>query len=239
MEQLVVEAEPRESTGKGVARKLRRAGRVPAVAYGGKSEPWALSVDLRLVDRILHSGAGQNAVFTLKIKGKGNVPAMIRDAQHDPVKGLLMHVDFLRVALDTRLKVKVPVEVKGEPIGVKQQGGLLEIVQREVEVECLPADIPEHFTVDVGELSINDGIRVGDLKVDNRKIKVLTDSTRVIAHVLPPRAEEEEKPAEVAVAGAEAAPAEPELIRKPRAEEEGEEGAEPATKAPEGEGKKK
>jgi len=239
MEQLVVEAEPRENTGKGVARKLRRAGRVPAVAYGGKSEPLALSVDLRLVERILHTGAGQNAVFTLQIKGKGNVPAMIRDAQLDPVKGLLLHVDFLRVALDARLKVKVPVEVKGEPIGVKQQGGLLEIVQREVEVECLPGDIPEHFVVDVSELSINDGIRVGDLKVDNRKLKVLTDAARVIAHVVPPRAEEEEKPAEVVVAGAEAVPAEPELIRKPRAEEEGEEGAEPAAKAPEGEGKKK
>ena len=121
---------------------------------------------------------------------------------------------------------------------MKQQGGLLEIVQREVEIECLPGDIPGNFIVDVSELAMNDGIRVGDLKVDNRKIKVLTDATRVIAHVLPPRAEEEEKPAEV-VAGAEAAPAEPELIRKPRAEEEGEEGAEPAAKAPEGEGKKK
>ncbi|MCI0404368.1 MAG: 50S ribosomal protein L25/general stress protein Ctc [Acidobacteria bacterium] len=238
MEQLVVEAEARENTGKGVARKLRRAGRVPAVAYGGTGEPWSLSAERRTVERILHSGAGQNAVFTLKIKGKGAVPAMIRDTQLDPVKGSLLHVDFLRVALDIRLKVRVPVEVKGEPIGVKQQGGLLEIVQRDVEVECLPGDIPEHFTVDVSELSINDGIRVGDLKVDNRKIKVLTDATRVIAHVLPPRAEEEEKPAEVAVVGAEAPPAEPELIRKPRAEE-GEEGEEPAAKAPEGEGKKK
>jgi large subunit ribosomal protein L25 len=238
MEQMIVEAEARENTGKGVARKLRRAGRVPAVAYGGKGEPWALSAERRTVERILVSGAGQNAVFTLKIRGKGNVPAMIRDTQVDPVKGILLHVDFLRVALDTRLKVRVPVEVKGEPIGVKQDGGLLEIVQREVEVECLPGDIPEHFTVDVSEMKINNGVRVGDLKVDNRKIKVLTDSTRVIAHVLPPRAEEEVKPAEAVVVGAEAAPAEPELIRKPRAEE-GEEGEQPEAKAPEGEGKKK
>jgi large subunit ribosomal protein L25 len=198
-----------------------------------------LSAERRSVERILVSEAGQNAVFTLKIKGKGAVPAMIRDTQHDPVKGVLMHVDFLRVALDTRLKVRVPVEIKGDPIGVKQQGGLLELVQREVEIECLPGDIPDHFLVDVGEMAINDSFRVGDLKVDNRKIKVLTDALRVIAHVLPPRAEEEEKPAEVAVAGVEAAPAEPELIRKPRAEEEGEEGKEAEAKAPEGEGKKK
>ena len=221
MAQLVLQVEPRDGRGKGTAHKLRAGGRIPAVAYGGKGDPLALAVDPRAVEKILNSAAGQNAVFTLQVKGHGTVPAMIRDAQHDPVRGSLMHVDFLRVALDTRLKVKVPVEVRGEPIGVKQNAGILEIVQREVEVECLPADIPDHFVVEVGALDINDGVRVGDLKVDNRKIKVLTDPVRVIAHVLPPRAEEEVKPAEAAVAAVTTeAPAEPEIIRKPRAEEE-------------------
>jgi len=238
MEQLVLQVEPREGRGKGVAHKLRAAGRIPAVAYGGKGEPLPLSVEPGAVTKILQSAAGQNAVFTLQVKGQGTVPAMIRDTQLDPVQGKLLHVDFLRVALDTRLKVKVPVEVKGEPIGVKQQAGILEIVQREVEIESLPGDIPDHFVVDVADLNINDSIRVGDLKVDNRKVKVLTDPVRVIAHVLPPRAEEEVKPAEAAVAAVTAeAPAEPELIRKPRAEEEEAEGAEAAEGG--GEGKKK
>jgi large subunit ribosomal protein L25 len=237
MAEMVLHVEAREGRGKGVAHKLRAVGRIPAVAYGGKGDPLALSVDPGAVEKILHSAAGQNAVFTLQVKGHGTVPAMIRDTQHDPVKGKLLHVDFLRVALDTRLKVKVPVEVKGEPIGVKQQAGILEIVQREVEIESLPGDIPDHFVVDVADLNINDSIRVGDLKVDNRKVKVLTDPVRVIAHVLPPRAEEEAKPAEAAAAVTAEAPAEPELIRKPRAEEEEGEGAEAAEGG--GEGKKK
>lgn len=237
MAELVLQVEPREGRGKGVAHQLRRDGRIPAVAYGGKGDPLALSVEPGAVEKILHSAAGQNAVFTLQVKGHGTVPAMIRDAQHDPVRGSLLHVDFLRVALDTRLKVKVPVEVRGEPIGVKQNAGILEIVQREVEVECLPADIPDHFVVEVSELNINDGVRVGDLKVDNRKVKVLTDPVRVIAHVLPPRAEEEVKPVEAAVVATTEAPVEPELIRKPHAEGEEEEGAEAAEGG--GEGKKK
>lgn len=237
MAELVLQVEPREGRGKGVAHQLRRDGRIPAVAYGGKSDPLALSVEPGAVEKILHSAAGQNAVFTLQVKGQGTVPAMIRDTQHDPVRGSLLHVDFLRVALDARLKVKVPVEVRGEPIGVKQQAGILEIVQRDVEVECLPADIPDHFLVEVGELNINDSVRVGDLKVDNRKVKVLTDPTRVIAHVLPPRAEEEVKPAEAAIVAPTEAPAEPELIRKPRAEGEEGEAAEVAEGG--GEGKKK
>ena len=222
MEKLVVEAEPREHRGKNRARQLRRAGQLPAVAYGGAGEPLALRVDPRAVGRILQSEAGHNAVFTLAVKGQGKTPAMIRDWQVDPIRGQLLHVDFLRVALDTRLKVKVPVETRGESIGVKQQGGILELVQREVEVECLPGDIPDQFVVDVAELAINQSVRVGDLKVDNRKIRVLTDPNRIIVHVVAPRAVEEAKPAEEAVAAAVAAPeaAEPELIRKRKVEEE-------------------
>jgi len=237
MEKLKVEAQPRADRGKGRARQLRAAGRVPAVVYGGAAEPQALAVDPRLIEKILHSEAGQNAVFTLSIKGHGQTPAMIRDWQADPVKGRVLHVDFLRIAMDMRLKVKVPVHLRGEPIGVKQQGGILEPVQREVEVECLPGDIPDDFVVDVSELAIGKGVRVGDLKIDNRKLRILTDAERVLAHVVAPKAEEE-KPAEEVVAAVTAeAPAEPEVIRKGKAEAEGE-AAEAAASA-EGEKKEK
>lgn len=226
MERMTLEAEPRSGLGKNQVRQLRRGGRVPAVVYGGKGEAQALSVDPRAVEKVLASEAGQNAVFTLAIGGK-KTPAMIRDWQAEPIKGSLLHVDFLRIAMDVRIKVKVPVEVQGEPVGVKQQGGLLEVVQREVEVECLPGDIPDEFVLDVGELSINQGIRVGDLKVDNRKVRVLADPARVLVHVVAPRAEEE-KPAEEAAVAATPETAEPELIRKRKAEAEGEEGEETA-----------
>ncbi|MFQ5777325.1 MAG: 50S ribosomal protein L25 [Terriglobia bacterium] len=238
MQQFLVEATPRSDRGKNRARRLRRAGQVPAVVYGGSAEPIALSVDPRVVEKILHSEQGHNAVFTLQIKGQGKASAMIRDWQSEPVKGSLLHVDFLRIALDTRLRVKVPVETRGEAIGVKQQGGILELVQREVEVECLPGDIPDSFEVEVTELAITDSFRVGDLQVDNRKLRILTDPEQVIVHVVAPRALEEEKPAEeeaaVAAEGAEAA--EPEVIRKGKAEAEAEEGEEPAA-SPEGEKK--
>jgi large subunit ribosomal protein L25 len=236
MEKLTVEAEARTGVGKNFARRTRQAGRLPGVVYGTAAPPLPLTVDPRVVEKILHSEAGHNAVFTLAIKGHGKTPAMIRDWQLDPVKGLLLHVDFLRIALDTRLKVKVPVEVRGEAIGVKQQGGVLEIVQREVEVECLPGDIPDQFVVEVAELAINQGVRVGDLKVDEKKVRILTDPARVIVHVVAPRAVEEEKPAEEAALAAVAAPesAEPELIRKRKPEAEAEGEAEPA----EGEKKK-
>ena len=227
MEKLTVEAEARTGVGKNFARQTRRSGLIPGVVYGTAAEPLALTVDPRVVGKVLASEAGHNAVFTLAVKGHGKTTAMIRDWQLDPVKGLLLHVDFLRIALDTRLKVKVPVEVRGEPIGVKQQGGILEIIQREIEVECLPGDIPDEFVVEVAELAINQGVRVSDLKVDNSKVRILTDPARVIVHCVPPRQVEEEKPAEEAALVAVAAPesAEPELIRKRKAEaeEEGEE----------------
>ena len=220
----MVEAEPRSGLGKNFARRTRRSGRIPGVVYGTAAGPLPLSVDPRVVDKVLHSEAGHNAVFTLAIKGHGKTPAMIRDWQLDPVKGMLLHVDFLRIALDTRLKVKVPVEIHGEPIGVKQQGGILEIVQREIEVECLPSDIPDQFVVEVAELAINQGVRVSDLKVDTGKVRILTEPARVVVHVVAPKQVEEEKPAEEAVAVAVAAPesAEPELIRKRKPEAEGE-----------------
>ncbi|MFQ5723822.1 MAG: 50S ribosomal protein L25 [Terriglobia bacterium] len=222
MPSLQVEAQPRAERGTNRARQLRRAGRVPAVVYGGKDGPLALSVDPRHVTKILTSEAGQNAVFNLQIKGQGKTPAMIRDWQVDPVRGLLLHVDFLRISMEERVKVKIPVRVQGEPVGVKQQGGILELVQREVELECLPGDIPDEFVIEVSELNMNQGVRVGDLKLESKKLRILTDTEQVLAHVVPPRKPEEEVPVEAAVEGAEAV--EPEVVGKGKEKEEAEAG---------------
>lgn len=230
MEAIVLEAQPREERGKNSMRRLRLAGQLPAVVYGEKKEPLAVSVDPRAVEKILHSEAGHNAIFTLQIKGHGKTSAMIKDWQYEPVKGELLHIDFLRIALDVRLKVNVPVVTAGEPVGVRQQGGVLEFINREIEIECLPADIPDHLTIDISELKIGQSFRVGDLKTD-RRYQVLTDADQVIVHVVAPKGIEEEKPAEEAVA---AELAEPELIRKAKAEEPGaEEAAAPSPAAPE------
>lgn len=219
-EVLKIEAEPREMFGKNVARRLRHAGRIPGVVYGDQGPALPVIVDPKEVLRVLRSDAGQNAIFNLEIKGKAPARVMLRDWQLDPIKGNLLHVDMVRIGRDHKLKVRVPIHVTGEAKGVKVQGGVFEFLLREVEVECLPDDIPDTVTIDVTELMIGKNLRVVDLPL-GQKVKVLTDTNRVVAHVVALKAEEE-KPAEEVAA---AAPAEPELIRKPRAEaeEEGEE----------------
>jgi large subunit ribosomal protein L25 len=212
---LTVEADPREDFGKNASRRLRHGGRIPAVVYGAGGPAIPVTVDPRKIADILHSEAGHNAIFTLEIRGKAPARVMLRDWQVDPVLGSLLHVDMVRVALDAKLKVKVPVHVTGEAKGVKTQGGIFEFLLREVEVECLPDDIPDHLVVDVTELLIGKTLRVADLPVSD-KIKVLTDATRAVAHVVILKVEEE-KPAEVVEV---AAPGEPEVIRKGKAEEE-------------------
>ena len=159
----------------------------------------------------------------------GDQSAMVKDLQVDPVRGVLLHVDLLRVAMDVRMRVKVPVHTFGEPAGVKQQGGVYEVVTREVEIECLPADIPSEFKVDVSALMLNQALRAADLPLDKAKIKLITEQERVLSHVVALKVEEE-KPAE-AVAAEGAAPAEPEVIKKGKKEVEGEEGAEAEAKA--------
>jgi large subunit ribosomal protein L25 len=211
-----VEAEAREDFGKNAARRLRHAGRIPAVVYGGGGPSIPIVIDPQRISEILRSESGHNAIFTLEIRGKAPARVMLRDWQVDPIHGHLLHVDMVRVARDTRLKVKVPVHITGEAKGVKVQGGVFEFVLREVEVECLPDDIPEHVIADVTELTIGRNLRVADLPV-GEKVKVLTDPARVVAHVVALRVEEEKPAAEVV----EVAPAEPEVIRKGRAEEEG------------------
>jgi large subunit ribosomal protein L25 len=153
----------------------------------------------------------------------------VKDWQVDPVSGNLLHVDLQRIAMDVKMRVKVPVHTFGEPAGVKQQGGIFETVTREVEVECLPNDIPTEYRVDVSHLMIGMHLRAADLPIDATRIKLLTDPERVMAHVVALRVEEE-KPAEAAATEVAAAPAEPEVIKKGKKEVEGEEGAEPAEK---------
>ena len=210
-----VEAEPREDFGKNAARRTRAAGRIPGVVYGGGGPVIPVSVDPVGIRNILHSESGHNTIFTLEVRGKAPARAMVRDWQSEPVRGGLLHVDLVRIALDTKLRLKVAIHVSGEPKGVKVEGGVFEFMLREVEVECLPDDIPEAINVDVSPLALGQSLRVSELTISS-KVKVLTDSNRVVAHVVAPRAEEE-KPAETA----EAAPAEPEVIRKGKADEEG------------------
>jgi large subunit ribosomal protein L25 len=227
MAQIIVQGAPRAQRGKNEARRLREGGNVPAVLYGGKGEALTLAVNAKQVTAILRSETGHNTLFQVELAGKQE-PAIVKDWQVDPVSGRLLHVDLLRVAMDVRMKVKVPVHTFGEPSGVKVQGGVFEVVAREVEVECLPADIPTEFKVDVSGLMLNQSVRASDLAIDKTKIKLLTDTNSVLAHVVTLRVEEE-KPVEAAVPGA--VPAEPEVIKKGKKEIEGEEGAEGAEKA--------
>ena len=222
MDQITVEAKPRDERGKNAARRMRRAGQVPAVLYGGEGESLTLSVNTKQLAAILRSQSGHNTIFKVKLP-TGEQAAMLKDWQVDPVIGSLLHVDLLRIAMDVRMRVKVPVHTFGEPQGVKLQGGIFEMVTREVEIECLPSDIPGriprgHHRIDDRQTSSRE--RSAD---DTAKMRLVTDPQRVIAHVVALRAEEE-KPAE-AVAAEAAAPAEPEVIKKGKKEaEEGEEG---------------
>jgi large subunit ribosomal protein L25 len=222
MDQITVEAKPRDDRGKNAARRLRRQGQVPAVLYGGEGKSLTLAVNAKQLAAILRSQSGHNTIFKVKLPS-GDQSAMLKDWQVDPLLGSLLHVDLLRVAMDVRMRVMVPVHTFGEPQGVKLQGGIFEMVTREVEIECLPSDIPGEIRVNVSELMIGKQLRAGDLPVDAAKIKLVSDPNRVVAHVVALRAEEE-KPAEAAAAEA-AAPAEPEVIKKGKKEEEGEEAA--------------
>src|SRR6266851_5943132 len=226
-EKIVVEGSPRQTRGKNEARRLRQTGKLPAVLYGGKGEAITLSVNAKQVGAILRSESGHNTLFQVNLGGKQE-PAILKDWLVDPVSGKLLHVDLQRVAMNVRMRVKVPVHTFGEPAGVKQEGGIFEIVTREVEIECLPADIPAEFKVDVSGLMLGKQLRASELPLDAAKMKLITEPERVLAHVVALKVEEE-KPAE-AVATDAATPAEPEVIKKGKKEVEGEEGAEAEAK---------
>src|SRR5919199_2152065 len=218
----VLEAVSRDTFGKNEARRTRREGKVPGVLYGGEGQkPTPIAVDPRALLRILHSEAGQNTLISLKMAGNGDTRVLVKDFQLDPITHQVLHADFYRVAMDRVLQVTIPVVVQGEPVGVKQQGGVLEFIRREIEIECLPGDIPEHIDVDVSELMLHQGIRVRDIAT-NPKWKPVSDGELMIVHVVTVRAEEP-APAEAAAAAAAApaaAAAEPEVIKKGKKEEE-------------------
>jgi large subunit ribosomal protein L25 len=220
MEQITVQGSVRELKGKGPNRRLRVAGKIPAVLYGHKSQNMALEVDPKEIFKILQSDTGENTIFLLAVPGKEKINVLIKEYQLEPVSHRLLHADFYEVAMDEVLEVDVPLEVIGEAYGVKTEGGLLDIVHRELRVECLPGDIPENIEVDVTELKIGDHIRVKDLKV-SEKIKILDDPETVVVAVEHPRAEE----LPTAAAPVTEAEQEPEVIKKGKAAEpeEGEE----------------
>ena len=220
----VLEATVRDSRGKNEARRTRADGKVPAVLYGiagsGKAESTAIAVEPKALTKILHSEAGANTLISLKLAGAGDTRVLVKDYQLDPITHQILHADFYRIAMDKVLRITVPITIKGEAPGVKQQGGILEYVHRQVEVECLPGDIPESIEVNVGELMLHQGVRVRDLPV-NPKVKPVSDADMMIVHVIMPKAEEVATPAaaEGAAAAAPAAPAEPEVIKKGKKEE--------------------
>jgi large subunit ribosomal protein L25 len=214
-----LQAEKREGRGKNEARRLRASGKIPAVFYGvEKGKAVEISVDPKILSRILHSESGVNTLIGLQLDGT-DTRVLVKEYQVDPIKHKLLHADFYQVAMDKLLTVTVPIVLKGEPRGVKQQGGVLDFVNREIEVEVLPGDIPESITVDVSELMLNQDVRVRDLPIEGVKWKAVSEPETMIVHVVAPRVEE--APPEEAAAPADvAAPAEPEVIKKGKPEKE-------------------
>jgi large subunit ribosomal protein L25 len=186
---ITIVAEPRSSRGKNEARRLRVAGQAPGVLYGAGGDAVAVAISPKEVNKILRSNTGHNTIFNLSVTGGETVPVMVVDWQHDPVKENLLHVDLKRIDLTLRLRVKVPVHTSGEPKGVKLQGGLQELITREVEIECLPDDIPEQFILDATELSIGDSLRANQVPMTG-SMKLLSNPDAVIAHVVSLKAEE-------------------------------------------------
>jgi large subunit ribosomal protein L25 len=203
-----VVATPREGRfNKNAARRVRVAGKIPAVVYGAGQDSVAVAVDPRVITKILHSDSGHNTIFDLTVEGSAVVKAMIVDWQREPIKGHLLHIDLKRIAMNKMMRVSVPIQLVGVPVGVKAQGGILEHVLREVEIECLPGDIPSHLDVDVAGLELHGVIHVSDLP-HSGSIKFLGDEHATVAHVT--SIKEEVVAADAVVA----APAEPEVAKK-------------------------
>jgi large subunit ribosomal protein L25 len=223
LETNVLEAQPREAGTKNDARRVRRGGKIPAVVYGAGKDSASISVDPRVVTRILNSETGHNTIFDLTMDGE-KTKAMIVDWQYEPIKGNLLHIDLKRIALDKVLTVSVPIFLIGEAAGVKQEGGILEQMLREVEIECLPGDIPSHIDADVSQLTFGKVLRVSDLP-HSAKLRFLSDENQPVAHVTSVKEEVAATPE--AAAEAAATPSEPEVIKKGKQETD-EEGGEAA-----------
>ena len=223
----LLEAQPRTAGTKNDARRVRREGKVPAVLYGAGKDAVPVSLDPRQVSRILHSQTGYNTIFDLALDGGERTKAMIVDWQYEPIKGALLHIDLKRIAMDRKITVNVPIVLKGEAAGVKQQGGILEQILREVEIECLPGDIPAFIEADVSELVLGKVLRVSDLPHED-KLEFLTDPNQPVATVISVKEEVVATPE--AVAAEAGVTAEPEVIKKGKQEIEEEGGEAPAAK---------
>ena len=217
-----LQAEKRETRGKNEARRLRAKNRIPAVVYGTeKGKATEISVDPKVLSRILHSESGVNTLIGLDLDGQ-STRVLVKEYQLDPIGHKLLHADFYQVAMDKTLTLTVPIVLKGEARGVKQQGGIVDFVNREIEIEVLPGDIPEGIEVDISELMLNQGIRIRDINMEGAKWKPVSDVDMMLVHVVAPRAEEPAPAAEAAAAAGPAAAAEPEVIKKGKTDKEDE-----------------
>jgi large subunit ribosomal protein L25 len=212
-------AERRDSNGKGPARQLRMTGRVPAVIYGPGREPESVSVAGADLDKLLAAHAASSTIIELGVEG-GSVKVLIREIQRHPVRRNITHLDFFEIHEGETVTVTLPIHLEGSPDGVRNAGGTLDQVLREVQIVVLPRDIPEQVSLDVTQLTIGQSLHVSDLVIENAKI--LTDLAKTICSVIPPRVEEEAVVAEGEEIEEEEEATEPELIRKAKADEEGE-----------------
>lgn len=194
------------------ARRVRVQGLIPAVVYGAGQPSVAVTVDPKLITRILYSDSGHNTIFDLNVEGSAPSKVMIVDWQNEPIKGKLLHIDMKRIAMNVAMKVSVPVQLTGTPVGVKIGGGVLSQVLHEVEIECLPADIPDHIDLDITDLELNAAIHIKDLPHDS-KIKFLGAEDDLVAQVAVPKED-------VALTAAEPTPSEPEVAKKGKTDEE-------------------
>jgi large subunit ribosomal protein L25 len=213
---ITVAATLRAERGKNVNRRLRLEDKIPAVVYGTGKDSVPVTVSPKEINKILLSGSGHNTIFNLSVAGGEMEPVLVTDWQYHPTRGTLLHIDLLRIDLAKRLKVRVPVHTVGDAKGVKQQGGMFEIVARDIEIECLPDDIPESFTVDVTEMMLGMSLRAKDVPLTGSMV-LLTGPERVIAHVIAQRGGAAETTEEAAAAGAKV---EPEVAKKGKKEAE-------------------
>lgn len=214
MREIMLKAKARDKFGKEHVKKLRRKGVIPAVVYGAEISPLPLEVEAKSFHALLRSGLGENVIITLNIDDpkNGDKKVLIREIQRDPVWGNILHIDFQQISLTKKLTINVPVHLVGAPLGVQQDGGILQHVLRELEVECLPTDIPEKIEVDVSNLKIGDSIHVGDIKLEGAEL--LSDPQGSIVSVVPPTIFKEPEVAPAAAAE------EPEVITEKKEEEE-------------------
>jgi large subunit ribosomal protein L25 len=210
-----VEAKLREASDKNAARRLRTTGMIPAVLYGAKKDPRTIAVDPKQILKILRSASGHNTIFDISVEGEQS-KAMLVDWQYEPLKGALLHVDLKRIAMDQKMRLSVPVRIQGEAKGAKEEGGLLDLVLREIQIECLPADIPSHISVDVADLGVGDAIRVADLP-QTASVKYLNDPDALVVHITFVKEEVVATPVDEIAA---TLTAEPEVIKKGKTETE-------------------